>query len=61
MGSRGRTLSRLSRVRPDVFKLEGRPRDSIDSMALVDSTIASDEGVMDWEELPILSTAQVFS
>ncbi|KAG8926804.1 hypothetical protein FRC01_008346, partial [Tulasnella sp. 417] len=60
MGSRGRTLSSLSRVGPEMFEREARVRDSIDSMDSVDSTASSNGGAMDLEELSIM-TAHVFS
>ncbi|KIO20872.1 hypothetical protein M407DRAFT_245673, partial [Tulasnella calospora MUT 4182] len=55
MGNRGRALSSLSRVGPEIFEREGRVRDSIDSMDSVDSTASSNGGAMDLEELSIMT------
>ncbi|KAG8957213.1 hypothetical protein FRC00_004323, partial [Tulasnella sp. 408] len=59
MGNRGRTLSSISRVGPEMFERDARVRDSIDSMDSVDSTASSNGGAMDLEELSIM-TAHVF-
>ncbi|KAG8911232.1 hypothetical protein FRC01_005828 [Tulasnella sp. 417] len=59
MGSRGRTLSSLRRVGPEILEREARVRDSIDSLDLVDSTDSSNGGAMDLEEFSI--TARMFS
>ncbi|KAG9023462.1 hypothetical protein FS837_005789, partial [Tulasnella sp. UAMH 9824] len=60
MGNRGRTLSSISRVGPEMFERDARLRDSIDSMDSVDSTASSNGGAMDLEELSTM-TAHVFS